>query len=53
MLKGLFDKTLAAGSYRFAWDGESDNGTRVAPGVYFARARVGAKDMREKLVVLR
>ena len=53
LVRRLFEGPLAAGSYRFEWDGRSDRGTPVASGVYFALARTGDRMLKRKLVLLR
>lgn len=40
----------ASGAYALAWDGRDDAGRSVPPGIYFARARVGAAVAVRKLV---
>jgi hypothetical protein len=44
---------LAAGPNEFVWDGRGGDGTRVANGVYFYRARVGGQVMAKKLILMR
>jgi len=35
----VLERALDPSTERFAWDGRGDDGTRVAPGIYFARVR--------------
>lgn len=49
----LHHGVLAAGRRLLSWDGRDTRGAHVAPGVYFARARIGAAGTSTKLVVLR
>ncbi len=39
-----------AGLHRIAWDGVSEDGRPVAPGVYFARIRAGGIEESRRLV---
>ena len=43
----------AAGRHVARWDGRNDAGVRAAPGVYFVRAVVGAREERSRVVVVR
>jgi hypothetical protein len=43
----------ATGEHRVAWDLSDDRGTRVAPGVYFARLRAGGASAAREVVVVR
>jgi hypothetical protein len=44
--------TFAAGRNEVAWDLRADGGTRVAPGVYFARLKTGTRELSQRLVVI-
>jgi len=48
----LVDGVLEAGSHRLAWDGRGSSGSKAAPGVYLAVARVSGKEMTGKLFLL-
>ena len=37
-------RSVAAGTYRFVWDGRDESGVRVAPGVYVCRIEVDVDD---------
>jgi hypothetical protein len=43
----------AAGGSTVSWDGRDDRGTLLAPGLYYARARVGTQVVREPITLLR
>lgn len=49
----LHEGPLAAGVTRFAFRGRSDSGARLAPGVYLLHARVGARQVERRIVLLR
>jgi hypothetical protein len=49
----LIDTSLDAGDYRVVWDGATDDGLRVAAGVYFVRMKVDGFSASEKLVLLK
>ena len=40
-VRGLAERELPAGASVLAWDGRDDSGSRVSPGVYFARLATG------------
>ncbi len=52
LVRTLVDAPAAEGETRVAWDGKDDDGHGVAPGVYLARASVGAVHSDRKLVVI-
>ncbi len=52
-VRTLADGAFLAGRHRVAWDGADDRGTRVAPGVYYARLEAGTASARRAIVVLR
>lgn len=52
-VKTLFDGSLPGGTHRLAWQGESDQGKAVAPGVYFVAIETPAGKQSAKVVVLR
>ncbi len=41
LVRTLIDGPLSAGSHHVTWDGRSESGERVAPGVYLSIARTG------------
>jgi hypothetical protein len=43
---------FAAGRNEVTWDLRADRGARVAPGVYFARLSLGARELSQRLVVI-
>jgi len=43
----------AAGTHELSWDGRSDQGERVAPGLYFVRMAAGPDRRELKLVMTR
>lgn len=43
---------FAAGRNEVTWDLRGDHGTRVAPGVYFARLAIGKRELSQRLVVI-
>ena len=36
--------------FEIAWDGKAEDGTRIPPGLYFARARQGAQEVKQVLI---
>jgi len=46
------EAALPAGEHVAAWDGRDDDGTRVAPGVYFGTLRSAAGSAHRRLVLL-
>jgi hypothetical protein len=48
----VWDGPVAAGLSRFAWSHTDASGTRLAPGVYLVRARVGTRLLVHRAVVL-
>ena len=53
MVKNLYQGSLAAGRHELAWGGQDALGTRVSPGIYFARIETLAGGTSAKLIVLR
>jgi hypothetical protein len=49
----LVDRNLPAGPYAVEWNGCSDNGEKVASGVYFYRLTAGEKETSRKMVLLK
>ena len=49
----LADEVVAAGQHTFEWDGLGRAGQPLAPGVYWAHARVGDREVRERLILSR
>lgn len=47
-----FGSAFAAGRNEVTWDLRGDHGTRVAPGVYFARLAIGKRELSQRLVVI-
>jgi len=57
-VSGLLVKTLcpegtSAGALSLVWRGDSDDGSRVSPGTYFAVVKVGERTSVRKLVLQR
>ena len=48
-----WNEMLAGGVARFTWDGRATDGSRAAPGLYYARARAGGKTAESRVLVLR
>jgi len=46
----LHDEYLQSGQYRMHWDGQNDQGTRVAPGVYFWRIHSGSSQLSGQII---
>jgi hypothetical protein len=44
--------SFAPGRNEVAWDLRNGNGTRVAPGVYFARLKTATRELTQRLVVI-
>ena len=53
LVRTLLSGQLGAGTHPAVWDGRDGGGTRVASGIYFARASVGDWRGAQKLVLLR
>ncbi len=53
LVRSLFEGAREAGGYTTHWNGRGSDGRRVAAGVYFVRARIGASELERKIVVLR
>jgi len=52
-VRRLVNETLAGGRYEVVWDGAGETGTRVGPGVYFARLRAGHEEASGTVILLR
>jgi len=52
-VKTIETRGASAGSYDVTWDGTNAAGQRVAPGVYFLRARIGGASFERKVVMLK
>jgi hypothetical protein len=52
-VRRLVSETKSPGRYTVNWDGTSDQGTRVASGVYFYRIQIGTYTAVKKMVVLK
>lgn len=53
LVRQLVERTESAGNHRIEWDGESDSGRRVSPGVYFIRMVSGNNRDTRRVVMLR
>jgi flagellar hook assembly protein FlgD len=40
-----------AGNYTLQWDGTSDSGVKLSPGVYFCRMKAGESSLVRKVVI--
>jgi flagellar hook assembly protein FlgD len=52
-LATLVDETLPAGRHSLTWNGRSDAGQSLAPGVYFCRMQTGRFAATRRLLLLR
>jgi hypothetical protein len=50
LVRTLAAGAQAAGTYTVTWDGSDDSGVRMAPGVYFLKARVGGVQNVSRLI---
>lgn len=53
LVREIASGPLAPGRHDFAWDGRDAAGARVRPGLYFARASLGAAHLERRLAVTR
>jgi len=51
LITTLADKKLDAGDYRYKWNGTSESGTDITPGVYFCKLSVGSEVVTKKIIV--
>jgi photosystem II stability/assembly factor-like uncharacterized protein len=52
-VRTLFSGSLPAGAHQVTWQGDSADGARVSPGVYFATVATAAGERSAKIMVLR
>ncbi len=52
LVRTLVDEQKTSGEYRMLWDGRSENGESVPPGVYFYRLEVGGMRFTRKAIRL-
>jgi len=52
-VKQWSDESLAAGTYRFEWDGTNESGQTVASGVYLYSLQAGSTRQSKKMVLLK
>lgn len=52
-IRQLLEGRLDAGLHLITWDGRTDEGTSVGPGIYVCRAQTGSASATQSLVVLR
>ena len=45
--------SLAAGTYRYEWEGQNESGQTVATGVYFYRLQIGEFSQSKKMVLIK
>jgi hypothetical protein len=53
MVRTIVSQTLVPGEYSASWDGTSDNGQKLAGGVYFSRLKVGDVESNRKMLMLK
>jgi hypothetical protein len=53
VVRTLFDEIVAPGTFRVTWDGMSDDGTRVASGVFFYQLEAAGFRSARKILILR
>jgi flagellar hook assembly protein FlgD len=53
LIRKLASGSQAPGQYTVTWDGQSDAGVRVAPGVYFLRAQVAGEHNVNRVIFLK
>jgi hypothetical protein len=53
LIKRLFNGPLAAGTYRWSWDGTDLNGKQVGSGVYYYRLDAGKYHQTNKMVLMK
>lgn len=53
LVRKLASAVMDAGIVRIPWDGRSERGVRVPPGVYFCRLEIGGSRYAARIVVLR
>jgi hypothetical protein len=49
----LTEETLHPGDYSMSWDGMDENGTQVAPGVYYCKLQIGERSLTKRVILLR
>jgi hypothetical protein len=50
LVRTLVDGVLSSGNHVFAWDGRSEEGQRVAPGIYLCRLKQGSQLTTRKMM---
>ncbi|MEW6686111.1 MAG: FlgD immunoglobulin-like domain containing protein [Candidatus Edwardsbacteria bacterium] len=53
LVKTLVNEPKSPGAYKVTWDGEDDNGKRVADGVYFYRFKAGDFTDTKKMILVK
>jgi len=53
LVRLLLDQHVPVGSHSLTWDGKSEDGSSVPPGIYFCRMRSEGNSIAKKLVKLR
>jgi flagellar hook assembly protein FlgD len=53
LVKLLIDRQLEPGWHKTTWDGRSEQGQRVASGLYLVELRADGRAIRQKLVLLK
>lgn len=53
LVRVLCEGEVSAGSHRYAWDGRSQTGHRVASGVYLVKVRAGTDKLQKRIILLR
>ena len=49
----LQEEFLHPGSYQMSWNGLDENGSKVAPGVYYCKLQIGARSLTKRVILLR
>lgn len=53
VLARIVDANLEAGGHAFTWDGTNSEGHPVSAGTYFARLRVGERELSRKMMIVK
>jgi flagellar hook assembly protein FlgD len=53
LVNDLLNDYLAAGDHRLRWNGQNDDGQRVASGIYFCRLEHGGRVIAAKMLLVK
>jgi flagellar hook assembly protein FlgD len=53
LVRTLVDRPVATGQHKALWDGKTEQGRRVASGVYFVRMEAPGFEARRTMVLLK